>query len=229
MTDRIIAEIFSKKNEDYATHHYKFFKAFKGGYGEGDEFIGLKVPEIRKIAKDFYATTSNSEIEKLIKNKYHEIRLCALFIMILKSKNDMDNTIKIYLNNLDYVNNWDLVDLSASYLVGNYCYNKKDVKIMDNLSDTKKLWQERISVVSSYYFIKRGDFSLTIKYAEKFLTHKHDLMHKACGWMLREVGKMDEAVLKSFLDKFYRKMPRTMLRYAIERLPKDLKTYYMQK
>ncbi|OPZ77143.1 MAG: DNA alkylation repair enzyme [Alphaproteobacteria bacterium ADurb.Bin438] len=229
MKIKIIEEIKNNENTEYANHHYKFFKAFKGGYGEGDKFYGLKVPKQREIAKKFYKDITNEELKELIKDEYHEVRMTALFIMVLKSKNEMSEMVKIYLDNLKYVNNWDLVDLSASYLLGKYAYEEGRSDILYELSKTHHLWSERVSVVASHYFIKRGDFEIILKLSEHFLTHKHDLMHKACGWMLREVGKINEKPLLDFLDKHYKKMPRTMLRYSIERLSEDKKAHYMKK
>lgn len=227
----ILKEIMSFTDEDKSRHLQRFFKTGKGQYGEGDLFLGINVPIVRYIAKKHYNSASLSDIEKLLHNKYHEVRLLALLIMVLvyekteKKKEILD----LYLKNVQYINNWDLVDLSAPKIVGHFTYENKNNKMIYDLSDSSHLWSERIAVVSQYYLIKRGQFSLITELSEKFLTHKHDLMHKAIGWMLREMGKVDINSLYSFLDKHYKVMPRTMLRYSIEKLAPEKRKHYMYK
>lgn len=227
----ILEEIKSFADDGQAIHLSRFFKTGKGEYGEGDIFLGIKVPVIRAIAKKYYKTITLNDIQILITNPYHEVRLLALLLMVFIYENtDLKEEIfNLYLKNIRYINNWDLVDLSCPKLVGNYVYVNKFPEIIYKLADSSHLWSNRIAVVSQYYFIKRGDFSLLLELSEKFLTHKHDLMHKAVGWMLREMGKVDEKPLYEFLDKHHKIMPRTMLRYSIEKLPQERRFYYMNK
>jgi len=227
----ILKEIMSLANDEQALHLQRFFKTGKGEYGEGDLFLGLKVPVTRSIAKKYYESVSLEDIQTLLKNEYHEVRLLAILLMILKYEKSTlkEEIIQLYLDNVEYINNWDLVDLSAPKIIGNFVYEQKMSDIINKLAAVDHLWSNRIAVVSTYYLIKRGDFSLLLELAEKFLTHKHDLMHKAVGWMLREMGKVDEKPLCKFLDEYHNVMPRTMLRYSLERLSEDKKMRYMKK
>lgn len=229
---QIINEMKKLSNKDLAVHHLKFFKTGKGEYGEGDLFYGLKVPEIRSIAKKYFKDTDLKEINSLLKDPYHEVRLLALIMLVLKYQKtnlkEQEEIFDLYINNVKYINNWDLVDLSAPNIVGNYLSGKNTNKLYE-LAESGHLWSERISVVATLYFIKKGEFCHTAKLSEYFLNHKHDLIHKATGWMLREVGKKDIDQLYSFLDKFHKTMPRTMLRYSIEKLSPEKRTFYMQK
>lgn len=229
--EQIINEIKTFANEESAQHCQRFFKTGKGEYAEGDLFYGLNTPQIRSIVKKYSKSVSLDTIEKLLPNPYHEVRCVSLLFLIelykkgdLKTKSDVYN---LYLKNVQYINNWDLVDISCYKILGCHAYNNKNLSDLRKLSASKHLWSERISVVSQYYFIKRGDFSMILELSEKFLTHKHDLMHKAVGWMLREMGKIDEKPLYEFLDKNYKLMPRTMLRYSLEKLPESKRKYYM--
>ncbi|MBZ4649559.1 DNA alkylation repair protein [Thermosipho sp. (in: thermotogales)] len=219
MLEEIIKELENNSNEKKAKASYKFLKAFPGGYGEGDEFLGLTVPIQRKIAKK-YKNLPLEDVEKLLQSKYHEHRLTALFILILNYKNKKEEVINIYLRNLDRVNNWDLVDSSAPYLLGPYLENK-DKSILYELAKSDNLWKQRVAIITTFYFIKKKDFKDALKISELLLNHKHDLIHKAVGWMLREIGKRDKKVEEEFLKKYYKKMPRTMLRYAIEKFPEE--------
>lgn len=208
-----------------------FFKTGKGQYGEGDKFLGVVVPDVRKVAKE-YKALSFSELEQLLKSEYHECRLCALLILIeqfKKSKDtDREKIYEFYLANSRYVNNWDLVDLSCYHIVGEHLLDKDRSRLYE-LADSPLLWDQRIAVVSTMAFIRKNDFKDILSLSERLLDHKHDLMHKACGWMLREAGKRDEEILKSFLDKHHKVMPRTMLRYSIEKLTKEERAHYMKK
>lgn len=226
----ILKEIESQANKEQAQHLSRFFKTGIGQYGEGDLFLGIKVPITRSIAKKYYKSVSMTEIQELIMNPYHEVRLLALLLMVFiyEKTDSKDEIFNLYLKNVQYINNWDLVDLSCHKIIGNYVYKNKEFKDIYNLANSGHLWSERISIVSQYYLIKRQDFSLILELSEKFLTHKHDLMHKATGWMLREMGKVELKPLYDFLDKHSRVMPRTMLRYSIEKLPIENKRYYMQ-
>lgn len=226
----IISELEKYKNNEKAEFLPKFFMAYPGGYGEGDKFIGISVPEQRKIARKF-KDISLEEVEKLLYSEFHEYRLTALLILTYKyPKSDAaekEKIVKFYLNNTDKINNWDLVDSSAYKILGPHFYDK-DKKVLYDLAYSKDLWEQRIAILSTMYFIKKGKFEDTLKIAEILLNHEHDLIHKAVGWMLREVGKQDEKVEVDFLKKYYKSMPRTMLRYAIERFPKEVRKKYLK-
>jgi len=220
------------KNKEKEKIFLNFFKTGKGEYGEGDKFLGISVPEQRKVAKKYYKDISLVEIQKLLNSKIHEHRFTALEILVMQyeiadSKNK-EKIVKFYLKNTKNVNNWDLVDTSAPYILGNYLLDKGR-SVLYKLAKSKDLWQKRISIISTYSFIKENDFKDTLKISEILLFDKHDLIQKAVGWMLREAGKKEEKVLISFLDKYYKKMPRTMLRYSIERLDLKQKKFYMAK
>lgn len=207
----------------------RFFKTGKGQYGEGDKFRGIKVPEIRKLSKK-YIDMSLSDAKSLLHSKFHEDRLLALFILVLKyQKGDevlREKIYNLYLANMKYVNNWDLVDLSAEHIIGATLANK-DKKLLTKLAKSSVLWERRIAVLSTFHFIKRGDYEQTLKMAELLLKDEEDLIHKAVGWMLREVGKRDIKVEEKFLKKYYKEMPRTMLRYAIEKFPESKRKAYL--
>ena len=224
-----LENVFSPEKRDFFPH---FFKTGKGQYGEGDKFIGVVVPDIRKIAKA-NKTLSFEEVTILLNNEYHECRMCALFILIEQYKKakeeDRKLLVEFYLAHSLRINNWDLVDLSAKDILGEYLLDKKDRSILYKLVKSDLLWDQRIAVIATFAFIKKNDFNDILHLSEELLPHKHDLMHKATGWMLREAGKRDKDVLIAFLDKHYRKMPRTMLRYSIEKLTPEEKTYYMKK
>ena len=194
-----------------------FFKTGPGQYGEGDVFLGVSVPNIRKVAKGAVERLSLNDVKKLLSSKVHEKRLVALLILIEKYKKDKDVVYDFYLENVKCVNNWDLVDLSAPNIVGDYLLERKDRKILYRLAKSDNLWEKRIAIVSTFAFIRDGQFSDTLKISKILLKDKHDLIHKAVGWMLREVGKRDEKLLKKFLRDNYSGIPRTTLRYAIER------------
>ncbi len=208
-----------------------FFKTGKGDYGEGDLFLGIPVPKQRTLSKK-YSTLTFSDLEKLLSNKIHEHRFTAL--LILTSQYNKANDVKkekifqFYLKNIHSINNWDLVDLSAPLIVGNYLLHK-DKKILYKLAQSQKLWERRIAIVSTLTFIRHNQFKDTLKISELLLKDTQDLLHKATGWMLREVGKKNEKTLEEFLNKHHHEMPRTMLRYTIERLTKEKKEYYMGK
>lgn len=212
-----------------------FFKTGPGQYGEGDRFIGVSVPEQRKIAKQFRALPL-PEVATLLASPVHEHRLCALLILVLqyqtaKNAGEPERPIvDFYLEHLDHVNNWDLVDSSAPYILGDWiARHPGDAKVLTMLADSEELWRERVAMVATAALIRVGRFDATLTLAERFLVHPHDLMHKATGWMLREVGKQDEATLRRFLDAHAEVMPRTMLRYAIERLPDKDRTIYLKR
>ena len=209
----------------------RFFKTGKGQYGEGDKFLGIRAPKTREIAKKYYKTTPLTEIQSMLDNPYHEIRLCALLMMVfIYEKTDRkEEIVNLYLKNTKNINNWDLVDNTAHKIIGAHYIKTKNPEIIKKLAESNHLWSERIAVVAQWSIVKTKEYALLVELCEKFLTHRHDLMHKAVGWMLREAGKQDEAVLLGFLDKHCKTMPRTALRYAIERLSPGLRQYYMKK
>ncbi|MDD4778247.1 MAG: DNA alkylation repair protein [Fermentimonas sp.] len=217
-------------NPEKAHHSSYFFKTAKGQYGYGDMFIGCTVPETRSVAKQ-YPELPLSENKKLLDDEMHECRLCALVILTEQFKKASEiakyEILNFYLAHTNRINNWDLVDASSYKIVGEWLKNREDRSLLYRLADSELLWDQRIAIVSTLTFIRNNDFNDILKLSEKFLTHKHDLIHKACGWMLREAGKRDEAVLTDFLDEYNTQMPRTMLIYSIEILPEDLRKYYL--
>jgi 3-methyladenine DNA glycosylase AlkD len=227
MKDRIILnkirlELRKRAYEEKAKILRSFFKTGRGQYGEGDVFIGGTVPQVRDVAKLFYNDISLVDVLSLISNKIHEERLLALVILVLKfekgSEEDKTKIYNFYLKNIGCVNNWDLVDLSAPKIIGAYLFDK-DRKILFKLAKSKNLWERRIAILSTFYFIQKDDFIDTLKIAQILLRDEHDLIHKAVGWMLREVGKKSFKKEEKFLLSNYKRMPRTMLRYAIEKFP----------
>ena len=209
----------------------KFFKTGKGQYGEGDKFLGIVVPNVRLVAKK-HTEESFETVKELMRSEYHECRLCGLLILVERVKKsdekDRKEIYEFYLSQTERINNWDLVDLSASYIVGEYLKDKSREPLY-RLAESELLWEQRIAVVSTYAFIKNSDFTDIYALAKKLLTHEHDLMRKAIGWMLREAGKRNKDLLVAFLEKYCLAMPRTMLRYAIEKFPEEERKYYMRK
>jgi len=208
-----------------------FFKTGPGQYGEGDIFLGIKVPVQREAIKK-YLTLKLEDLQELLNTKIHEYRLSALFILVAQYKKaDAKNKkliFNFYLKNSKNINNWDLVDLSAPNIVGDYLLDK-DRKILYKLASSKNIWERRIAILATFTFLRDKDFKETIKISELLLKDEHDLIHKAVGWMLRESGKREEKVLLKFLDKYYKIMRRTMLRYAIEKLPENKRKFYLAK
>lgn len=206
-----------------------FFKTGKGEYGEGDVFWGISVPIQRKVAKK-YSKIDLNEVIALLKSKIHEHRLTALLILVDKYHNadplSQKTIFNLYLKNTKFINNWDLVDLSSPNIVGDYLLNNNK-QILIKLARSKNLWERRIAVLATFAFIKRNEFRESLKLAELLIHDKQDLMHKAIGWMLREIGKRNLDTEKSFLNKYYKQMPRTMLRYAIERFNEKTRTSYL--
>ena len=202
----------------------KFFKAGKGEYGEGDRFLGVTVPNIRAIAK-LHKDISIEEIRDLIQSEWHEVRLCALIIMVEKSKKKDESLrqqlFELYLSQTDRINNWDLVDLSCRFIIGEYLLDKSR-DILYQLAQSPLLWDNRIAIVSTYAFIRKGQLEDTYALSDLMMQHPYDLMHKAIGWMLREAGKRDSERLYDYVMSHRADMPRTMLRYAIEKFsPKE--------
>ncbi|MFC1656620.1 DNA alkylation repair protein [Patescibacteria group bacterium] len=231
LTD-IEKEINSYKNAGQATALQRFFKTAKGEYGEGDIFLGIKVPIQRKIVARYWKYINLDDTKDLLNSKIHEYRLIALLILVRKySKGDTaekQKIYKIYLNNRKYINNWDLVDLSAPNIVGEYLL-RNDRKVLYKLAKSKSLWDRRIAILSTFALIRNNDFTDSLKISKILLNDSHDLIHKAVGWMLREIGKRDQKLEESFLIKYYKTMPRTMLRYAIEKFSEKKRMYYMSK
>lgn len=210
----------------------KFFKTGKGEYGEGDLFLGVKVPDQRAVAKEFYAKISLPEIGELLSSQYHEHRLTALFMLISKFEKTKNTSLKdqialFYLNNLKGINNWDLVDSSCYKILGRYAFENQKEDLLIALSESEDLWHKRIAVVSTMHYLKKSIFELTKKIVLRNLSHSHDLMHKANGWLLREMGNKNETELIDFLNAHYKKMPRTSLRYAIEKLDENVRQDYL--
>lgn len=224
-------ELMGFKDPERAKASMWFFKTGSGQYGEGDVFLGMSVPQQRKVAKK-YADLTLVDIQTLLLNKIHEFRLVALFILVDKyrkaSEKEKKEIVDFYLKNAKRVNNWDLVDSSAGYILGDYFF-EKDKSTLYTLARAKNLWERRIAIIATQGFIRKNKYDDTLKIAEMLLTDKHDLIHKAVGWMLREVGNRDLKRLYVFLDKHYKVMPRTMLRYAIEKFEKEKKEFYMKR
>lgn len=213
-----------------AEHSQRFFKTGKGEYGEGDRFLGIRVPALRRQAKRCKELPL-SETEKLLRSPLHEVRLCALFILVEHfRKGDSKLRQKIYrcyLDNTHYINNWDLVDGSAPQIVGAYLQDRSR-RPLYRLARSTDLWERRIAVMATLTFIKEGDFDDTLALAERLLDDREDLMHKAVGWMLREVGNRHRPTEEQFLARHYNDMPRTMLRYAIEKFPERRRQQYLR-
>ena len=227
------AQISLKKlaNPKRVAQLQRFFKTGPGEYAEGDILIGVYVPDIRKVANK-YKTLPITETKKLLKSKIHEDRLLALLILVNQFKNgnlkDQETLYTFYLNNTQYINNWDLVDASAHLIVGPFLEGKS-TKILEELAKSENLWERRIAMMATFNEIKKSKFKTALKIAKILLNDSHDLIHKSVGWMLREIGKRDLETEEKFLEKHSTKMPRTMLRYAIERFPKEKYRYFLEK
>ncbi len=227
----VINQIKKSANKKQAVILQRFFKTDPGQYGAGDIFCGLMVPQSRAIVKKFNHLTLN-ENKKLLASKIHEVRLVGLLILVDQfAKSDTKTKAKIvkfYLTNLKAVNNWDLVDLTAHKILGAWLLDKSPAKLYE-LANSKNLWARRVAIISTFAHIKNNNFQPTLRLAKKLLTDQHDLIHKAVGWMLRELGKKSPTQLHNFLNQHSKTMPRTMLRYAIEKLPPKKRLYYLKK
>ena len=231
----IIKELHKKKNPKRAEFSQRFFKTAEGEYAAGDIFLGLTVPEIRSLSRK-WKDVDFATLKKLLHSKIHEERQLALFILVLQFENSFykedkksqEKIYQFYLKNIGYVNNWDLVDSSAHKIIGVYLQDKKR-DLLYKLVVSASLWERRIAIIATFYYIKQKDTKDTLAISKILLQDKEDLIHKAVGWMLREVGKVKLEELENFLAKNLRKMPRTMLRYAIEKLPADKRQYYLKK
>ena len=231
ITKTITSELQALSNAEKREIFPRFFKAGKGEYGEGDRFLGVTVPNIRAIAK-LHKDVSIEEIRKLIQSEWHEVRLCALIIMVEKSKKKDEALRKelfnLYLSQTKRINNWDLVDLSCRFIIGEYLLDKSR-DILYHLAQSPLLWDNRIAIVSTYAFIRKGQLEDTYALSDLMMQHPHDLMHKAIGWMLREAGKRNPERLYDYVMRHRADMPRTMLRYAIEKFSPKERTILMKR
>lgn len=229
-SDNVTAELDALHSEEKRVTLPRFFKCGSGEYGEGDCFLGVVVPDVRAVAKK-HSDASLSEIGDLLESQWHEVRLCGLIILVLQCRKSVPREVlEFYLSHTSRINNWDLVDLSAPAIVGGYLLrNIHERKLLYSLAESDLLWDQRIAVVSTMTLIRAGEQDDTYDLAVKLMRHPHDLMHKAIGWMLREAGKRDQGRLELFLDEYAASMPRTMLRYSIEKFPEPLRRRYLQK
>lgn len=237
MKCKLYNEILSRQDPEQAVNLSRFFKTGKGQYGEGDKFLGIKVPVTRDVVKQCWQDTSFDDLEACISSEYHEIRLAALLALVQifkhakKDKVLQQCCVDFYLSHTEFINNWDLVDLSCYELLGVWLLDKDRTLLYDLARDGKTIWEQRIGMVSTMQFLRHGEFDDTYAIAEIFLNKPqplHDLLQKAVGWLLREAGKRDEQRLKDWLSKRYATMPRTMLRYAIEKFSEKERNYFMK-
>jgi 3-methyladenine DNA glycosylase AlkD len=236
MNCRLYTEILSRQDPEQAVNLSRFFKTGKGQYGEGDKFLGIKVPVTREVVKQCWQETSFEDLETCVASEYHEIRLAALLtlVQIFKhAKKDItlqQQCIEFYLTHTQYINNWDLVDLTCYELLGTWLLDKDRTLLYDLARDGKTIWEQRIGIVSTMQLLRHGELHDTYAIADIFLAKPlplHDLLQKAVGWLLREAGKRDEQRLKGWLSTRYKTMPRTMLRYAIEKLSEEERKNYL--
>ena len=226
----VINELKILATEDRRKSNEWFFKTNKGEYGYGDIFLGVRMPDIRKVAKKFSPKITLKELTELIQSPIHEVRLCALIILVNQyKKGNFSKIFEYYIRQINFINNWDLVDSSAPYIVGDYLYNNPDERsILFEFVHSENLWVRRISIVSTFTLIKNNQFNETLQIAKILLNDKHDLIHKAVGWMLREVYKRDQDLIRTFLKQNYSQLPRTTLRYAIERMDEVERLSYLK-
>ena len=229
ISDQIKKDLLGFSDPERAKKLSGYFKTDKGQYGEGDIFLGIPVPQQRKVAKK-YADLSLDDLQELLKSEIHEHRLTALLILVSKYEKADDRgkeeIFGFYLKNIGHVNNWDLVDSSAPRIVGDYLV-KRDRAVLFKLAKSSSLWKRRIAVLATSAFVGNNDFVDALAISKLLLLDEHDLIHKAVGWMLREIGKRDQDVLEEFLEKYSVRMPRTMLRYSIEKFSEDKRKYYL--
>lgn len=230
MSCKLYNEILARQDVEQAVNLSRFFKTGKGQYGEGDQFLGIKVPVTREVVKQCWQETSFDDLETCIRSEYHEMRLAALLTLIEIFKHAKQNIalkqdcVAFYITHMQYINNWDLVDLTCYELLGNWLLDKDRTLLYDLARDGKTIWEQRIGMVSTMQFLRHGELDDTYAIADIFLAKPrplHDLLQKAVGWLLREAGKRDEQRLKDWLSTRYSTMPRTMLRYAIEKFPEE--------
>ena len=237
MNNRLYTEILAHQDPSQVEGLSRFFKTGKGQYGEGDKFLGIKVPVTREVVKQCWKETSFEDLETCIASECHEMRLAALLTLVQifkhakKDKTLQQRCVDFYLAHTQYINNWDLVDLSCYELLGTWVLDKDRTLLYNLARDGKTIWEQRIGMVSTMQFIRHGELDDTYAIADIFLAKPqplHDLLQKAGGWLLREAGKRDEQRLKGWLSDRYQTMPRTMLRYAIEKLPEDERNRFMK-
>ena len=228
--DTVLQAMLSLENEEQKAVLQRFFKTGKGQYGEGDVFLGVKVPQTRTVAKQYWKQCSIDDLDALIRSPFHEVRLAALLILIQQFKHSPNDArhVDFYLANTAYINNWDLVDLSCYEILGHWLMDKERSVLYDLARDGKSIWEQRIGIVSCMAFVRNGQFDDCLAIADILLHHPHDLIQKAVGWLLREVGKRDKQYLTTFLATRYRSMPRTMLRYAIEKYPENERQQFLR-
>lgn len=235
MLKKFKSELQKLADQKKADISKRFFKTGVGQYGEGDIFLGISIPEQRDLAKKYYQDLTLLDLQNLLNSKIHEERLSSLLVLILKNQiaDELEQKaiFDFYLQNTKKINNWDLVDLSASKILGKFLSKKSqsDKAIIYQLAHSKNLWERRIAMLACFWFIKHKDFDDALKISELLVNDGEDLIQKAVGWMLREIGKRDQDMEENFLKKYYQKMPRTMLRYAIEKFDTDKKAFYMKK
>ncbi len=227
LTEQIKLALAEKAIPEKAAFFPRFFKTKPGEYGAGDKFLGVTVPEQRKIAKTCFKEIDLEDLSELIQDPFHEVRLTAIFMLVyrygfLKLESERKVLVDFYIKHLEFVNNWDLVDSSCHQILGHY-YRNKSKELFFQFAESGHLWKQRIAMVSAYHWIKRGEFDDACAIAERLIFHSHDLIQKAVGWMLREIGNQDLEIELSFLRRYYRTMPRTALRYSIEKLDSDLR------
>lgn len=237
MSCKLYSEIMTRQDPNQAVNLARFFKTGKGQYGEGDRFLGIKVPVIREVVKQCWAETTFDDLETCIRDGYHEMRLAALLTLVQvfkhakKDQSVQKRCIDFYLSHTDFINNWDLVDLSCYELLGTWLLDKDRTLLYDLARDGKTIWEQRIGMVSTMQFLRHGELDDTYAIADIFLAKPqplHDLLQKAVGWLLREAGKRDEQRLKDWLLSCYQSMPRTMLRYAIEKFSVEERQGWMK-
>ena len=231
--DNIINELKTLADPEKKKDLMRFFKTAKGDYGEGDKFLGVKVPMQRKICRKFFKEAKLPDLAELMMSPYHEGRLTAILMLVEKYKKaatdkEKEKLAHFYLDNLKGVNNWDLVDSSAHYILGDYLLIKRDYSRLIELAESVDLWEQRIGIMSTFAFIKAEWYEPTMEISTLLLHHPHDLIHKAVGWMLREIGNRNLAVEEKYLKDRYKNMPRTMLRYAIEKFPEIKRKAYLR-
>lgn len=232
MYKKIIDELESFSEPSRVEGVKKYLKAVPGGYGFGDEFIGIRVPNLRKVSKIYYKIISLKNLSKLFSSQIHEHRLTGVFMLVSKFEKEKSDSkrkelVDFYLDHIQFMNNWDLIDSSAHKILGVYLFDK-DPKILYDFAYSDNLWLQRISIISTFYFIRNLKFEDTFEIATILLHHEHDLIHKAVGWMLREVGNRDYDKAYKFLEINYSEMPRTMLRYAIEKYPEEIRQDFLK-
>lgn len=232
MFHQISTELQNHINKTYQKSYKSFFKTKKGEYSADDIFLGIRVPELRKCVRKYFKLLSFEDIKKFLYSPYHEYRLFALLVLVAKyqdknSSNGLQREIyNFYIENIGQVNNWDLVDVTTSHIIGNYLYNK-DKSVLYEFANSNDLWKKRVAIVSTFYFIKQGSYEDTLNIADILLKDTHDLIHKAVGWAIRNVGNKNEQVMLKYLQPRYKTMSRMSLRYAIEKLDKELRQKYL--